>query len=369
MKNIKYTTILLFIFFSIACNQSKDVDILTEEDTENQQPSLLIKDILATNKAVKIDSIQTKVVKQTIKCTGRIDIPPNEMLSVHSRTAGFIEDIKFLPGDYVKKGALLLTIVNPELVVKQRLFLETKAEYNRAAKDFARKQTLYEEQATSQKTYEESNANFELLRAKYLGLKNELQLLGINVKALEEEQKYQNQIGLYAADEGWVHSVFANKGKMVSPQDKLMEIANNNHVHLELQVLAKDSPLLEKGQPVKFTLPNRTEQFNATIVKLNPMVNDETGTLNIHCHIEDEDATIVKAGMFINAEITVDANKVKGLPAEALIKEGENYFAYVVEGDYLIKHLLKNTKELNGFITFDDIPYNQMLVEGAYYVE
>ena len=105
------------------------------------------------------------------------------------------------------------------------------------------------------------------------------------------------------------------------------------------------------------------------IVKLNPMLSDETGTLNVHCHINEEDAIQIIAGMFVNAEIEVEAIDVSGLPLEAVIKEGTDYYAYCIEGDLLKKHLLQNVVVSGDFVTFDSISPNQMVIAGAYYVE
>jgi len=344
---------------------------IIEEDSDHPEESgpLLVEDILSANPAVKIGVMPSRVVKQKVICTGKIEIPPTELISVHSRSEGFIAGMTYLPGDFVKKGALLFTITNTQLVEKQRILLETKAELTMAKKDYDRKQRLQSEKVTTEKALDESIARKELLSATYEGLKNELELLGIDVDALEAERKFQSTLYLYASDAGYVHKVLVNKGQMIQPSDNLMEIANDNHVHLELQVLSKYVPLLTVGQKAQFTLPNSSKKFGAEIVKLNPMLNNETGTLNVHCHIDEENDVQIIAGMFVNAEIEVEANDVSGLPLEAVVKEGIDYYAYCVEGELLKKHLLKNVVVTGDFITFDTISSEQMVIAGAYYVE
>jgi len=350
-----------------ACNSAEELE--TEHVGEEEVTTLLIKDILASNDAVKIGTLQTKVVEQTVHSTGRIEVPPTELISVHSKSKGFVENMKYLPGDYVKKGALLFTVFNPDLVEKQRILLETKAELSLAEKDFDRKSSLQAENATTQKSFDEALAKKELLSAKYKGLKNELQLLGINLTSLEKEQKFQSKLFIHAIQSGYVHEVLVNKGQMIEPQNKLMEIANDAHIHLELQVLSKDVPLLEKKQEVQFTLANNPQKFSATVVKLNPVLDHETGTLRVHCHINDEQSKQMRAGMFVNAAIKVEAQEMKGLPLEAVIKEGENYFAYFAKGSLLEKQLLKNVRVSDNFVMFDNNLSNEMVIAGAYYVE
>ena len=363
----------LFFFLSLLLGLSSCV---TSVEHVDEQPPLEERDftfnvetIVRENPAVKVGPIQSIVVEQKIKCTGRIEIPPSDMVSVHSKNKGTVEQINFLPGDYVKKGALLLTIQDPGLVVKQRVLLETKAELELAEKVLERQKILKNEDATSQKAFDEKLAAKALLDARYHGLKSELDLLGIDVPSLENEKKFQSKLFLYAPTSGNVHEVLVNRGQMIEPHDKLMDIANNNHVHLELQVLAKDVPSLEKGQKVEFTLPNNLRNYNAEIIKINPMIDDATGTLKVHCHLEKGLEKQMKAGMFVNAAIAVEAQNLEGLPLEAVVKEGENYFAYVVEQGELIKTGLERVKPHGDFITFSPLENKEMVIAGAYYLE
>ncbi len=329
----------------------------------------MVSDILNANPQIKIGTLETKTIPHKINCTGVIAIPPTELLSVHSKSAGFIEMMKYIPGDYVKKGAILFGIANPELLEKQRLFMEAKAELALALKDYERKRTLKAEDATTEKAFDEALGRKELMEAKYKGFKNELKLIGIDVNALENEQKFQSKIYVHASKSGYVSEVYVNQGQMIQPSDKLMDIANNGHIHLELQILSKDVPLVATGQKVNFTLPNNPRIFSAEIVKINPVLNEETGTLNAHCHIQIDDCKQTIPGMFVNAEIEVEAQKVKGLPLDAVVKEGEEYFVYIVEGNSFTKQLLENPHVLNNFITFEDIGFQKLVVAGAYYVQ
>jgi cobalt-zinc-cadmium efflux system membrane fusion protein len=344
---------------------------LTEENPTSidDDTPMSISGILEANPEVKIGVLPNVQVAQKVNCTGNIEIPPTELISVHSISPGFVEWMTYLPGDFVKKGALLFKITNTQLVEKQRLLLETKAQLAIAEKDYDRKQRLQSEKVTTEKALDESTARKELLTATYKGLRNELQLLGIDVDLLEEKQEFQSTLSLYSAKSGYVHKVSVNMGQMIEPQDQLMEIANNEHMHLELQVLSRHVPLLSIGQKIEFTLPNSRQKYLGEIVKLNPMLDPQTGTLNVHCHIENEVNYHMIAGTFVNAEINVEAINQVGLPLEAVIKSGSDYYAYIVEESTLRKVLLQNVSISGDIVTFDSVPAEQFVVAGAYYVE
>jgi cobalt-zinc-cadmium efflux system membrane fusion protein len=345
-----------------------DTMIDQNEDSKEMQ-SLSIDNISQSDSRVTIGNIQKRKVNDKIMCTGMIELPPTEIISIHSKSEGFIKDIRYIPGDYVKKGAFLFSVLNNNLVEKQRHLLESKAEYSLAKKDFTRKQELLQNEATTQRAYDESLGRKELLEAKYLGLYKELELFGIDVVSLEKEYKFQSIINVYAPRAGHIHKVTANLGMMISPHDEIMEIANNEHMHLELHVLSKDVPNISIGQEVTFTLPNNGQKFIAEVHKINPMIDEETSTLNVHCHIDDEGSLRIKPGMFANAIINLEEKEVNGLPIEAVKKEGTEYYLYEVEGQMLKKRLILNPILINGFITFDATGINQVVTDGAYYIE
>lgn len=366
--NYKIYPFLFCLLVITACNsnQNEGTNIQVEAPEQDKSTSL---DVLLKNEKVKVGAIQKRNIARTIPCTGQIDIPPTGISSVHSKINGQITYLKYLPGDYVKKGTLLTSVEQPQLVKKQRILLETKANLDFARKDYERKKILKAGQATPEKTFDASQNKFELLQATYKGLKKELELLGIDVNTLEKENKFQTAINIYAPQSGFIHEVLVNKGEMISPTTRLMDIANVNDLHLELQVLSKNIGAISKGQQIKFTIPNRSETFSAKVIKINPMLESESATLMVHCQIEHPDKQTFVAGMFVNATIEAESVAVEGLPLQAVIKEGEDYYAFQVQNNQVQKTALINPSASKDFIVFENTKTGQWITEGAYYVE
>ncbi|MBR9920766.1 MAG: efflux RND transporter periplasmic adaptor subunit [Bacteroidetes bacterium] len=363
--NSMYKYLLLFLPFA-ACqsNEAPVAEASVEVVSEKQDLSA----VLNSNPSIEIGPIQTQRLQEEVSCTGRMELPPTELMSIHSRMEGFVEEIRFLPGDYIKKGSILARIHNPQLVEKQRLLLETKAELSLAEKDYQRRLQLKEADATSGRLFDESLAKKEMLSARYKGLRSELSLIGVDVDRVEKEQAFQSRISVYAPKNAWLHEVLVNAGQHIEPSDKLMDLAGTDHLHLELQVLSRDLPGLEKGMKVTYTLPGDATAYEASIVKINPMVEPETQTLMLHCHL-DTGQEKARPGMFINAVIKKEAGALSGLPTEAVIKEGESYYAYFVEGEELQKRKLEQVRVFPDFISFEAPADARMVVAGAYYVE
>jgi len=298
-----------------------------------------------------------------------LEIPPTDLVSIHSQMEGTISYLTYLPGDFVSKGSLLFRISEPGLISKQRIFLETWEKFKLAEKEYARKELLSRSGAIHEKEFQEAESRKNEWNASYSGYEKELQMLGIDTKKLKADLEFQPSIPIFSPISGYVREVKVNRGQLISPKDKLMEIVNDDHIHLELQVLSRDIPLIRKGQQVKFMLPNNDKTLKAEIIKLNPTLDDDSGTLRIHCHIEEEDCRSILPGMFVNAIILVDDREVTGLPAEAVIKEGNELFAYKKSGDQLLKQLLINPERTDDFVIFEGNPQDSFVVKGAYYLE
>lgn len=318
---------------------------------------------------ILLGPIQERSWNPVISCTGRIELPPTALNSVHAKAGGQVVFLKYLPGDYVKKGALVVTIENPGLIEKQRSLLETKANLEFAEKDYERKKALKAGQATAEKTFDESENRYALLRATYLGLKEELSLLGVDLTKLETEARFQPRISVYAPEAGYVHEVFVNKGQMVSPETALMEIADIRDLHLELQVLSKDIAEIQVGQAVQFTLAGHTKSYAAEVMKINPMVDPERSTLQVHCHIDEAASGPFVAGLYADAHIQLAAKKVQGLPLDAVVKEGEHYFGYRLHDEGVKKQALTNAQLHQDFVSFDGDKSGQWVIAGGYYLE
>jgi cobalt-zinc-cadmium efflux system membrane fusion protein len=355
---MKYLILLpLFVLSFSACQQDAPAESPMEQTVA-----------ATSNKAVTTGPVERRAVSKFIPCTGIIEIPPSDRISVHSRTSGQVSDLRFIPGDYVSKGTILCRISNPELIPLQRQLLETRASLATARQTLERQRILSAGEATTAAALQDSEGRVALLTATYNGLKSELQQYGIGVDALEKDGTFQSSVGIYAQAAGYVHEITVNEGRRVSPNDQLMEIAGTEHLHLELKVPSQQIGRLQKGQTVNYTLPFEAKKGSATIEKINPMVDDASATLQVHCHFNDKDREKLLPGLFVNATILTGTQEVYGLPLDAVVKEGQTYFGFQVRDGGHEKIALRDAEVNDNFITFSNSPDGDWVTGGAYYL-
>lgn len=357
---------LLVLLFLTSCGSEPSATATSENEETNTSYTNAL-----DNPAVTTGPLETRTISHEIACSGRIEVPPTDLIAVHSPIAGQVSDLRYLTGDYVKKGALLMQVFNPDLIGKQRQLLETKASLEIAQKELDRQQLLAGGEATTASKLDAATGQLALLKATYQGLKSELKSIGIAVQRLEDAGEFQSTINLYARGNGFVHEVNTNQGQMVSPTDQLMELAGTEHLHLELAVPAREISWIKKGQQAAFELPFSAVSGTARIEKINPMVDESSGMLQVHCHfLAGHQPEELLPGLLINARITAGNQALTGLPRSAIVKEGTTYFAFrVTANDGFEKIALEAPIVSDDFVAFTTEPGSTWVTGGAYYLE
>ncbi len=305
-----------------------------------------------------------------LRVVASVEVPPQSLVSVHAPAKGFVRTLKYLPGDYVRKGTLLCTLTHPELVRMQRDYLKARARLKFLEAERTRKETLAAMDATSRRAFEEVTAEYEATLAEVKSLRTELQLMGLPVAKIEAGN-LQSALAIHAPLGGYVAKVAINKGKLVQPEDLLYEIVDDSHVHLELQVFAKDLPLLRKGQRVLALAPDGADTLRAEVHLISHRVDADKGTALVHAHFAREPVAIAP-GTILQALVLTEAEEVWALPEEAVIREGDKHFIYLrqPDGTFSRKEIVVG-RRANGLVEWVDCPAEppaQVVRKGAYYL-
>lgn len=373
MKYIMSIKTLIFVAFLglllAACANDNAAEQM-EESAEESAMGVSLTEEQMELAGIELGKPQLRTISEHVECTGRIEVPPYSLYSVFAPTTGFIQSAKYLPGDYVRKGVVLTTITHPDLVKLQREFLETQSQLAFLESDLKRKETLAASDAASQKAMEQAQADLQMQQARYKGIKAELGLLGISTKALEEQGDIQSAIALRAPVSGYITKVNINNGKLVSPSDLLIEIVDNSHIHLELQVFAKDVMKLKKGQHIECQMPGSTRTYTADIHLVGKMIDPETKTTMVHGHFDKEPIDLIP-GTYVQAQIYTDAAEVLTVPRSAVITEGNERFIFVKKGDGFEKVSVITGRTDGDYIEIEPLELGEnelMAIKGAYYI-
>jgi cobalt-zinc-cadmium efflux system membrane fusion protein len=305
-----------------------------------------------------------------LSCSGTIDVPPAYQQAVHSPVMGFVRNIRHLPGEQIRRGERLASIDHPDLVRLQRTFLETAAQLPYLQKDRDRKAELAQSDAASQRDYELAISELSIMQARYEGLKAELELIGIDAKNVEETKKIQSAIGIYAPAGGQLTHVEVRSGQLVQPETMLFQVTDDSHLHLELQVYAKDLHRVKKGQPVIANLPGGEAPITGTVHLVNQSIDMEQKTARVHVHL-DEGTSKLAIGSFLFAKIQTDSRMALTVPEEALIRSGEEAFVFQETGNGFQRIPVKPGTAADGYVEISGnniTDRTPVALKGAYYI-
>ena len=191
-----------------------------------------------------------------------------------------------------------------------------------------------------------------------------------------EQGKLTSSIVIRSPISGDITAINVNVGMAVSPMDVVMEIVDTQALHLELFVFEKDIFIVEKGQPVRFSVPQVfSGEFEATVSLVGKSVEGNERTIHVYCELDHEGRSKLMAGMYVEAGIVTSTRTVPCIPYDALVMEESNKFVLVLESqdqqNMTFRKTLISTGEINNdwveIIPDEKINQEtQILTKGAY---
>ena len=344
MNRIIYNiTILSMIFTLLSCGGKEVKNKQVEIQDSISDDRIFVSNTQFEHSNMTLGSITEHPFPLTVKTNGMIDVPPENRAVVNAIMGGNIKTTPLLIGDKVRKGQALVTIENPEFVRMQQEYMEINVQLSYLKSELERQQTMVAEKITSQKSFLKAESTYKMAKARYNGLRKQLEML--NISPLKVEAGIINSVAtIYAPIAGSITKINVNKGTFVSPSTEILEIINNDHIHLELSVFEKDIMKLKKGQKINFKLPESSMEIYKAEVHLIGTSIEENRTIDVHGHIENESELNFLIGMFVEADIITESTVEKALPETAFV---------AFEDSYIVLKLNEQNKE--GYY-FEQVP-------------
>lgn len=306
-----------------------------------------------------------------IGCTAYVDVPPYSRASVYTPIAGIVQEVRQIPGEFVKKGTILTRIQHPNIITLQQDYMECYSQVSFLRQDAERKKTLAAEEATSTRSAEEAAATQAQQEARLKGLQARLKLLGINTNSLTEGGEIETSITLRAPISGYLTEVNINKGQLVSPPDLLYAIIDNNHKHLELSVFAKDLPLIKEQQRIEAYIPGSKQFYEANVHLIGKQVEANSKSIQIHGHFKNEPQDLLP-GTYLQAKIFTNEKMAWTVPETAIIRQGQETFVYVEDEEGFFPLAVEVAETRDGFVIIQNperIEGKTLVLDGAYYLQ
>lgn len=345
--------IIAFAIALTACGSNQKTENKSEETAT--ETTVKLTDAQMKNSDIETGKIELRNISSLLKVNGKIEVPPQNMVSVSVPLGGYLKSTKLLAGMHISKGEIIATMEDQQYIQLQQDYLTAKAHFGSIEKEYLRQKDLNQSKASSDKVFEAAQTEYTSQKVLLKSLEEKLKLININPDKLDETN-ISRSINIPSPIDGFVSSVKQNIGKYVTPTDVMFELVNPEDIHLQLTVFEKDLFKLSIGQKIfayNNTDPNK--KYICEVILIGKDVSPER-TVQVQCHFEQYDKSLIP-GMYMNAEVEVSTNNAYVISNDGLVRfEGKQYvFTETGKNNYAMQEVTTANNE-NGFtqITFAD---------------
>ncbi|HAI75607.1 MAG TPA: efflux transporter periplasmic adaptor subunit [Microscillaceae bacterium] len=304
-RNVIIATITLLVLSLALWSKLSQWGVAGKNETQKENKE--------TKKAPPPTEIRAKVIEYAVlddNITATGTLLANEEVSVRSELSGKVTGIFFREGDYVAKGALMVSMQNEDLKARLR-----KLEYTKQlneAKEY-RQRSLLQKEAISQQEYDIALTELNTINA-------EIELLGIEIEKTNIKAPFDGIVGFRNV----------SVGSYLTPSVEIAKLTNTNPIKLQFAVPAKYINVVQNGALVQFQTDNSEQNFQGTVYAIEPKVDEATRTVVIRALCPNPARSLVP-GAFAKVNLILNrSDKSLLLPTEAILPELNTNKVFVV---------------------------------------
>lgn len=318
---------VLALFLMTSCGKKEDGIEVSEAPIESTEVQLT-EEQFQTMK-MEWGELHTGEFSEEIAVQGTVQIPVEGMREITTYFGGYVQDLKLIEGEEVRKGQVLFTLENPEFLRLQQDYLETKSQLTYLKAEWERQKTLAQEQISAQKNFLKAEADYQAALAKTQSLKKQLALISIDGETLSPATM-RSKISITSPIAGFVEEVLAVPGQFLPAAAKALTLMSKEHIHVELVLFEKDANKVHIGQVVEFTSPDRPDEVLKAKIKVVGKSINAQRQINVHADLIDEkEEAKLTPGMFLQARIQLDPQQSLAVPEESIIEVGDEHYILV----------------------------------------
>lgn len=234
---------------------------------------------------------------------GVIMMPPQSHVTVTLSMGGSVQEIRVLPGQYVRKGEVILTLANPAFIELQQSYLDAAAQTEYLKKEYERQQKLVSDESASLKRLQQSKADYLSMKSRMEAAAAQLALLGTDTATLSRNG-IRTYLDVRAPRNGYVTNMDINAGKYFAAGEPVCDVIDKSAPMLQLTAYEKDLDKLQPGTRFTFNVNGMPDtSFTADLVSVDQMVDNVNRSIKVYARILQAN-TNFRPGMYVVAKIT-----------------------------------------------------------------
>jgi RND family efflux transporter MFP subunit len=282
---------------------------------------------------IRTETLQLRSKIQTISAPGAVAFNAYALADITTLADAMVHARHVRLGEQVKKGQKLVTLNSTSLAQAEAGYLKARAEYSRSRLELTRLKKLAQQKIVSQARLQQADSTYKSMQANLAAAKATLFSYGLNkhdISSLLKQEKY-GLLTLRAPHAGTIVADDFRLGQHVAAGSRLMQVADESHVWVEVKIPATLLPEIRIGQAASVTPKGSKARFPGAVINIHHQLDSVTRTVGVRLDIQNS-GDLLHPGMFVSADIATGAgDKALLLPEQAIQRQGSELIVFVEE--------------------------------------
>jgi RND family efflux transporter MFP subunit len=325
---IRYSLFFASSAIAVGCQTNTSTEKQATEEKgehEHEEEALTLTPAQEKQVGLSYTNLSYQMLSNGLVLNGVLDVPNDKKAYVTSVYGGVLEELYARPGDFVKKGQVLGKVLNPDLIKMQEQLQLINNQISLTQIEVNRQQELVEGNAAPLKKLQQVEVELANLKAQKNSLSRQLSSGGGSLHI-------SSQITIKAPISGVVASIQGLIGTRIEASSPILEIVNNDALHVDMYVYEKDFSKVKKGQKILFSpVNNASVSYEAIIDQLGQAFEKETNAIAVHAQVLGNKEGLIN-GMQVQGTVVIGDEKSLSVPTDCIVSaEGKDYIFILKE--------------------------------------
>ncbi len=267
---------------------------------------------------VRLGLVERASGTRNLRTTGRVAPNENAVYPLVAGAEGLVREVRgATTGSLVKKNELLLSFYAPEFITAQQSYFSGLDTLGRPSNE--------QLQGYNQNRVADGVERFA----------NTLRNLGVSEQQLaemRETRKLSQFIRVVSPVDGFVLERKASVGLRCDRGFEFYRIADLRQVWILADVYEDQAQFIRAGSKARVTSQDHRRQLEASVSRSEPTFDETTRTLKLRLET-DNPGLVLKPGMFVDVEFSVELPATLVVPADAIVDTGLRRTLFVDRGE------------------------------------
>ena len=326
MKKIHYLGLILAVIFgATACEQNMSEKLTKYEELKAERKELdaeiqkLREELMeageikiADNSKVLVDARPLKTSSFFHKVELRGAVSSRKNITLTAQTAGKIERINVIEGQFVKRGQLLVKLDDD---ITQNSIAEIETQLELALDVFERQQRLWDKKVGTEIQFIQARNNKESLEKRLATLKSQLDLHYVR-----------------SPFDGIIDDIPVRVGEIAQPGVMpIIRLVNQGESYINADVSEYHLGKFSEGQEVEIYFPTQDMRVTSTIRSVGQVIKKENRTFEIEVDLPKVDFPVQPNQVVVLDVIDYSTDEALIVPSELVQKDNDGNFVFGIE--------------------------------------